>query len=832
MNRAFLVVVVLSGLACGDTEVICPDGPARDGSCGEPDGGPSTCASHDDCSDGLYCTGVERCEPTAAGADVRGCVAAPPPCPADSCLESMRTCEGSCPDADGDGYADAACGGTDCDDANPDIHPGAVEVCDPMHVDEDCDPSTIAGPEGDVDGDGHISDRCCNPLVNGRLFCGDDCNDNNADVRPGILDICNGRDDDCDGRIDEDPDQTFYRDVDGDGFGVETDTVLACSAPPGYAVMAGDCNDNDRNINPAAGEICDGIDNNCSGTIDDATGGCDCVDGSILQCGGTSNVGACRVGSQSCVAGSWQTCVGAQGPVTERCSGQDDDCDGLTDDEDPDIATGDPVRTGATRYYEDRDGDGYGNAAVSRLLCTAIPGWVPVAGDCNDNNRNINPAAAEICDGIDNNCSGTADDAPDGCDCITGTSRECGPTTNVGYCQIGSQVCVSGAWQACVGALFPQTEICNGDDDDCDGLTDDADPDIRTGDPSITRATRYYIDRDGDGFGDPTESELRCTPRAGWVTNGNDCNDRDPDINPAALEICDNRDNNCSGTVDDAPSGCACIDGTSRPCGSDTNVGACQIGSQVCVSGRWQTCVGAQGPRPERCGGGDRDCDGLVDDNDPDIESGNPENTGARLFYWDEDGDGFGDSSRSMYRCAPASRWVPVGGDCDDSRAAIGNTTLCYPDHDGDGYGRTEDVQTVVACECPPGWVIRPGDCVDTGAPRSHLIHPGAGFQSQGHCNGNNSTCTTSGGRDGCFTCGTLGCLCLDFASFDYDCDGATSVQPPLSCSTSGGLCPAFGRTGPTSTHPSTACGTEVPWSQCTASCSRIASGTGRLSCR
>ncbi len=100
---------------------------------------------------------------------------------------------------------------------------------------------------------------------------GIDCDDADPGVNPGADEVCNGVDDDCsglpdDGAIDAAP---HYRDGDGDGWGVDGDSILACEPPPGYAPQGGDCDDELSAINPGASEFCNGLDDDCDGAVDD-----------------------------------------------------------------------------------------------------------------------------------------------------------------------------------------------------------------------------------------------------------------------------------------------------------------------------------------------------------------------------------------------------------------------------------------------------------------------------------------------------------------------------------------------------------------------------------
>ena len=173
-------------------------------------------------------------------------------------------------DIDGDGYGDAADAeegcfewgdyiedDTDCDDGNPDIHPGATEddCADP--VDYNCDGSV---QYADADGD---SWAAC-----------EDCDDNNSTINPDAEEECDYLDNNCDGTVDEgsaiDAD-TFYADLDGDGYGDEDNTTTAChDAPSGYTADLTDCDDDNALTYPGADEVCDAADNDCDGDVGEA----------------------------------------------------------------------------------------------------------------------------------------------------------------------------------------------------------------------------------------------------------------------------------------------------------------------------------------------------------------------------------------------------------------------------------------------------------------------------------------------------------------------------------------------------------------------------------
>jgi hypothetical protein len=180
--------------------------------------------------------------------------------------------------------AGAVADDSDCDDAAATTHPGAEELCDGADndcdggIDEELETGATWYPDADGDGYGDAAggiDACAQP--SGTLADGSDCDDSDAGVNPAAHEDCNDQDDDCDGLVDDDdPDvdasssgaKAWYTDADGDGYGLAGTGAYWCDRPSGVSSNYKDCDDGNASVNTAADEVCDDLDNDCDGTVD------------------------------------------------------------------------------------------------------------------------------------------------------------------------------------------------------------------------------------------------------------------------------------------------------------------------------------------------------------------------------------------------------------------------------------------------------------------------------------------------------------------------------------------------------------------------------------
>jgi hypothetical protein len=362
--------------------------------------------------------------------------------------------------------------GGDCDDQEPAVWPGTFEICN--EVDDDCDTLIDADDPGVTDAIVWYADAdldqygdpatgvlaCAQPL--GSSPDPSDCDDGAVAVHPGAEERCNGFDDDCDGLLDDaDPDvsdqRSFYGDADGDGVGAPGVAVLTCFPPKGYVGERGDCDDGDpaaveeilvyrdhdedgygsidqmwsvcgeipdgavavsgdcddwrEDVFPDAAEICNDVDDNCDDLVDEDdpligwptyfadTDGDGYGDPSVTttptSCDRPS--GYVRFDGDCGDHDTW-----VHPSALEYCDGKDNDCNGAIDD-----------AVVSVDWYDDDDGDGYGDDVDTLHTCEIPEGYVLERGDCDDASPTTHLGGTEVCmNGADDDCDGRIDPCP------------------------------------------------------------------------------------------------------------------------------------------------------------------------------------------------------------------------------------------------------------------------------------------------------------------------------------------------------------------------------------------------------------------------------------
>ncbi len=402
--------------------------------------------------------------------------------------------------------------------------------------------------DSDNYGNPSVTQSSCSPVA-GYVLVSGDCNDANAAVNPGATEnLCNNIDDNCNGTTDEGRVNgctnasacnynvaatcdngsctfaiTWYLDADGDTYYVNTQS--SCTSPglgwTSTLPLGGnsDCNDSNAAVNAGATEVLNGIDDDCDGNIDEGFGA-----GPVAEFTVTPSTSICAgqsldfedLSSGTPISWSWTFSGGAPSSSTDQNPSVDYLSAGTytviltvtnafsndTETKVNYITVGSP-----TTWYQDLDGDNYGNNAVTAFICAAPVGYIATGGDCNDGNAAINPGAIEnLCNNIDDNCNGTTDE---------GRVNGC---TNASACNYNAAAT-------------------------CDN-------------GSCTFGISWYLDADTDTYYAATQ--VACaSPGAGWTSTlpiggGGDCNDANAAVNPASSEVCGNGiDDDCDGSVDE-----------------------------------------------------------------------------------------------------------------------------------------------------------------------------------------------------------------------------------------------------------------------------------------
>ncbi len=395
----------------------------------------------------------------------------------------------------------------------------------------------------DRDGDGHGDPQVWthNCDIEGYVQSHTDCDDTDPGIHPGAQEFCNTLDDDCDGLVDEGDikDETWYRDADSDGYGTEEDELVRCEPPNGYARYGGDCDDENSEAHPGAMEVCDEVDQDCDGTIDE-----DGVDGQtwFVDSDGDGH-GSADEQVRACdmpegYAASDDDCDdhhSARFPRNpEVCDNTDNDCDETVDEEAID----------ATVWFYDGDGDGHGDGSTFVVECDTPAEHVDDRSDCDDTNASRYPGATEVCNDIDEDCDGSTDEDVQSIFYLDQDSDGYGDENlSIKACEEPSgYVAVPGDCNDSDGGIKPgASEGCDETDEDCDGSIDE--------DP--VDGDLFYGDSDGDGYGDAAAPTLACELNSTVSFNDEDCDDSDGTVHPDAEELCDSLDQDCDTAIDE-----------------------------------------------------------------------------------------------------------------------------------------------------------------------------------------------------------------------------------------------------------------------------------------
>jgi len=535
----------------------------------------------------------------------------------------------------------------------------------------------------------------------GRVVLNGDCDDTNRDAHPWAKDSCgSGVDEDCDGQTDAADQggciQTMIRcvsdhDVDGYGAGTMFSADQDCNdAGEASASLGDDCNDLVATTNPGASDLTvDGTDQNCD-NIDGSKSNSKWYQDSDGDTYGNPNVSLTQANQPAGYVANNLDCLDTNASV--RPGGSDLTVDGLDQNCD---ATDGPVNN--SKWYQDSDGDTYGNPNVSVTQANAPAGYVANNTDCNDAVTATHPGAVEACNGVDDNCNNVTDENcsnntytfwkdvdVDGYGSLSNPTTVTVPVAPVGYVNNSTDCDDTKATVHPTAAEIVGNEI----DEDCNG------------------AEICYLDADDDGSRPSSNatygsSDVTCVGQfEAKATDTIDCNDANAAVRPGATELVgDLLDSNCDGFeqcyVDGDDDGYRVI-GTQLPavlstditCTAQAYLASAAMPATDCNDALRLVNPGAL----DTCNGIDDNCDGTVDNGA----------TGLNTYYRDADLDMYGTTLTTTTGCVTPAGYVTQSGDCNDAVAAVHPTVSETCDQiDNNCDGQVDEGNVCPATICP-----------------------------------------------------------------------------------------------------------------------------------